>query len=538
MDDAIPSTSAAATGKATAAETANNNNNNKKIKFEDVELTIKRLQAQLPAIIYKTDSEDSDEESDLTPRCTCSLREVIDGDESTTTTTTTGRGDNKQDGGVTKSGDNTQQAPSIEINIVKDSDEELAEAQARERLKGKKKRRGKTAMKSIFDLEDDEVESGSSDDDLEPVPESDTVNESVIRVLVANERPSSSSSTINQQQSLQPTIESLQQFPAGDGVNDPAMFEMPKLPIYEALIDPNCPAMKYYETNRNQVTNFHVEALHNYFIPNVNGNWNQVKKIDVKNELNTTENTDKTEGSAVIKVENMVTEDDDQVTVETANSVVPRYNFLRFDKIPKQFSDFHFNYTNYLEKCQQRREQHQIKVKQELFSQSSVENDEVNHGHDTTSPLPTSSDHPNSIRLSSGCTDDDEMLAVEDPNSPHRVDHLPKNGFMSEEDNNDDDDMEEVIRNGHETATSHDESQHMETAPTNVSDRDTVPSPPPSPELEIGNNDLLPSFNELQEENLTGHKQPSDCEFSEWYQLVTGVSNDEQLTILPYVVID
>lgn len=49
---------------------------------------------------------------------------------------------------------------------------------------------------------------------------------------------------------------------------------------------------------------------------------------------------------------------------------------------------------------------------------------------------------------------------------------------------------------------------------------------------------MLPSFNDLNEENKTGVSE-NGYKFKEWYEVVRVKSyNDELLTILPYVVID
>lgn len=281
--------------------------------FEDIELQIKRLQAQLPPIVFdKTEEEEEEEEANEyagnSPKCTCTFREVVDDEEGTSA--------------ARQSTLASAAAPlNIEINIVKDSDEERAEAQARERLKGKKRKKREKAVvvKSIFDLDDDEGGVGggcggdnladSSDDDLESVPDttSDTKN-----LLAATGNDLASVLSAPQSNVIAPNF-------AADGEFIP---EMPKTITYEPVVDSDCPAMEFFETNRQQVTEFHIEALHSQFIPCVNGNWSRMG-----DESATTTTTTSSEQVPL----------DAEVSVETANRVVPRYNFLVCDKIPKQF---------------------------------------------------------------------------------------------------------------------------------------------------------------------------------------------------------
>lgn len=468
--------------------------------YEDVELTIKRLQAQLPPITYKTESDDdSDNEVDL-PRCTCTLREVVDG---------VAGGDDAANKQATSNATGGS-VPSIEINIVKDSDEELAEAQARERLKGKKRKREKAAMKSIFDLED-EASGGedSSDDDMEPVPDA---NDPVISVLVAHEQqPSSSAQPSAALLSSHPNAAAA---PLADGTDDFATLEMPKPPVYEAVIDPNCPAMQFYETNRNQVTNYHVEALHNYYVANVNGNWNQVK------------------ASKAEAGEDNDGDDAEAVSVDTANRVVPRYNFLRCDKMPKQFFDFHFDYKSYLE--HRRRERYdKRKAKRRLFSSASDATTIHENNNEFDAVTTATAAATNHMALDH--SEDEEMMQTEtdtadiNHTSPQ---HVEENGILGEH----------TTTNGHDDELSpppppSSSSQNVDVgdAEMDVVEEEEIEDQQP---LEDGNNGKLPSFNELQDENVTGHRVSDDLDFNEWYRVATAVSNDENLTILPYVIID
>uniref|UniRef100_A0A336ME32 Mediator of RNA polymerase II transcription subunit 26 n=1 Tax=Culicoides sonorensis TaxID=179676 RepID=A0A336ME32_CULSO len=448
---------------------------------EDVELTIKRLLSQLPPITKKkTDydhvmSDDDDEndtdEDDGSPKCTCTLREVKEGEEETEQETSNKKIDDEQKNSV-----------NIEINIIKDSDEELADAE-RERLKlraGRKRKREK-AVKSIFDLDDDNDEDAaqvgemSDSDDLESVPDENHPAKEVIDVLATGE-------LLSQQERTNAISNPVLAGP--DDVNPENQQEMmPQFAKYEAVIDPDCAALRFYETDRNEITNFHIEMLENRYVPNVNGNWNQ--RIVAMSETKKEQNED----------------DPESVSIETANDVVPRYNFLVCHKIPKQFPDFEFDYktdkAKYRERARMRRKEAKIAAakKQNHIKTEEDSDEEAND-------VPVNGNGDGQLSEKDESTSDIEMgspqeqkpsLTIENPEISHNNDH---------ESEDSDADLE------HET------------------------------ELPDSNNFKLPSFNHLAPENETGKQPDTNLEFSEWYQSVQAVSNGEDLIILPYVVID
>jgi len=47
--------------------------------------------------------------------------------------------------------------------------------------------------------------------------------------------------------------------------------------IYTVHEDPNCVAKERFTVQTTNVTNFHINALHNYYVPNINGNWNSIE---------------------------------------------------------------------------------------------------------------------------------------------------------------------------------------------------------------------------------------------------------------------
>lgn len=76
--------------------------------------------------------------------------------------------------------------------------------------------------------------------------------------------------------------------------------------IYTVREDPECIARQRFEVQTNDVTNFHINALHNYYIPNINGNWNSIdsslvlKSSSVTEFLQTLESYSVTDGSDVV----------------------------------------------------------------------------------------------------------------------------------------------------------------------------------------------------------------------------------------------
>lgn len=448
---------------------------------EDVELTIKRLLAQLPPLDHKKTEYDNESASEIEPdfdendekrkefipKCTCTLREVKEDEEGT---------DNKTEEHQQRALDNPV---NIEINIIKDSDEELADAE-RERLKlraGRKRKREKV-VKSIFDLDDDneEVEVGEmsdSGDDLESVPE-ETDTKDVIAVLAAGESLSQHSNAIAATQS--------QVLETNNGEEIPV--EMPQFSKFEAVIDPDCAAMRYYETDRNEVTNYHIMALHDRFVPNVNGNWNQ-------REVPESELSSQVKAAAE---ENEAADGNLGVSIDTANRVVPRYSFLVCDKIPKQFPDFHCDYKTYRAKCKARARVRRIEARL-----AKHERLQVTKGEETDSEPENADDSMNGDNTSVPVVKLEENSSDIEMQSPTTT--TPAHAMIESSEEEQEEDTEDC-------------------------------------ELSESNNQKLPSFNELSPENETGTKPDTNHEFSEWYQSVQAVSNGEDLIILPYVVID
>ncbi|XP_055922034.1 mediator of RNA polymerase II transcription subunit 26 [Eupeodes corollae] len=92
-------------------------------------------------------------------------------------------------------------------------------------------------------------------------------------------------------------------------------------PTYEVVEDPACEAKQRYEIQTNQITKFHINAFHNCYIPNVNGNWDH--SIPTNN----------------------VDGDDEWLQLENDRlyaNVVPKYGCLVKERIPKDLSYIKF----------------------------------------------------------------------------------------------------------------------------------------------------------------------------------------------------
>lgn len=101
----------------------------------------------------------------------------------------------------------------------------------------------------------------------------------------------------------------------------PSQQQMERVPIinYVCDEDPMCPARAHFQ--RDPVTHFDVERLHNTFVQGVNGFFNGIPEEKVKHDFSK-------------DAENI-----DYVKHRLWKRVVPRYNFLTLDKVPKSYDD-------------------------------------------------------------------------------------------------------------------------------------------------------------------------------------------------------
>ena len=110
-------------------------------------------------------------------------------------------------------------------------------------------------------------------------------------------------------------------------------FKPPPIVKWECDEDPDCPARLHFN-KFTAINDFHVRALHDKFIPTVNGNWNGLSKDALaepepnKYELKYEHPDIRYEHHGLWK------------------RVVPSYNHLIMEKLPKTFSQLNGNYNN------------------------------------------------------------------------------------------------------------------------------------------------------------------------------------------------
>ncbi|XP_017062781.2 mediator of RNA polymerase II transcription subunit 26 [Drosophila eugracilis] len=92
------------------------------------------------------------------------------------------------------------------------------------------------------------------------------------------------------------------------------------LPIFTVQEDPDCIAKQRFYIQTNNVTRFHINALHNFYIPNINGNWDSVDTYPS------------------FQPENDILHTLESYTVTNGADVVPKYGLLTADRIKKDLS--------------------------------------------------------------------------------------------------------------------------------------------------------------------------------------------------------
>ncbi|XP_043947202.1 mediator of RNA polymerase II transcription subunit 26 [Drosophila biarmipes] len=88
-------------------------------------------------------------------------------------------------------------------------------------------------------------------------------------------------------------------------------------PVFTVHEDPDCVAKNRFYVQTNRVTSFHINSLHNFYIPNINGNWDSVDSSPSFHNL-------------------------DSYTVTNGADVVPKYGLLTSDKIKKDLSSLKY----------------------------------------------------------------------------------------------------------------------------------------------------------------------------------------------------
>lgn len=260
-----------------------------------IEEEIAKLRASLPPIDYEAAALDTFEEFETIDEygepveCTCTFREVI-----------TYLGDDEelppQEVNNVKNGDNGK------VPVEADSDDDETDdfcAVDDEVEEEKSPLPVRSAVKSIFDPEYD-------------------ANENLIEEMVRRKPRDNASKVIEikvgksavKASRIEPLM--LQPEPTP---------EVERVPIinYVCDEDPMCPARAHF--HRDPVTTAAVKRLHHDFIEGVNGFWNGVPDNETKQDYSK-------------DMENI-----DYAKHQLWKRVVPRYNFLTCDKIPKTFDD-------------------------------------------------------------------------------------------------------------------------------------------------------------------------------------------------------
>lgn len=127
-------------------------------------------------------------------------------------------------------------------------------------------------MKSIFDLDFDD-----DDDPLQSIIKNISLPESNVQATLdidfdlteTNAVSALTEEDINKD--LKPAVSDI--FSA-DQESSNVMPE--PVSVYTVHEDPECIARQRFDVQTNDVTNFHINALHNYYIPNINGNWSSI----------------------------------------------------------------------------------------------------------------------------------------------------------------------------------------------------------------------------------------------------------------------
>ncbi|XP_022217468.2 mediator of RNA polymerase II transcription subunit 26 [Drosophila obscura] len=97
------------------------------------------------------------------------------------------------------------------------------------------------------------------------------------------------------------------------------------IPVFTCHEDPDCVAKQRFHVQTNQVNKFHINALHNFYIPNINGNWDSIDS-SIVSESTITDFLSTLES----------------YTVTNGADVVPKYGSLTYDRIRKDLSSIKF----------------------------------------------------------------------------------------------------------------------------------------------------------------------------------------------------
>lgn len=172
------------------------------------------------------------------------------------------------------------------------------------------------------------------------------------------------------------------------------MIPMPILPTYEVDEDAQCVAKQRFNLQTQKITKFHIDALHNCFIPNVNGNWDDA---NYKIAQNMTLNEIATAADA-----------EHGYVVTDGSNVVPKYGSLEAERIPKDLSNINF-FKNFIPKKAAAAEQKFtipfLGVARSVLKNTENTNKITSHNHKTC--------HKANVSALNKCTAQSDVSAVE-----------------------------------------------------------------------------------------------------------------------------
>ncbi|KAM7341465.1 mediator complex subunit 26 [Cochliomyia hominivorax] len=261
--------------------------------------------------------------NNITP-CTCTVEEVITSTENDIVEITVDT--NSTDSNFnTKNSTNVHEKENNDLQIEQMTDENVKESEKSQKDQVQQPTSPAKVKKSIFDLD--------FDDDEDP-----------LNSIIADIAGKKLKTETNEETNL-PVVEEKTDIPQNTGDDllkvDPQdtlyALNVPTniadnivLTSYEVKYDENCKAKNRFEIQTQKITQFHIDTLHNCFIPNVNGNWNHADFIRSAH------------GSTNIKSENDSDGNSTGYCLTDGYDVVPLYGSDMNEQIVKDLSHVPF----------------------------------------------------------------------------------------------------------------------------------------------------------------------------------------------------
>jgi hypothetical protein len=299
---------------------------------DNIEDEIRRLMAQLPAIDFKAASDAIMDtvKSEEPDQCLCTMREI-------------------EPEIIIAEVVDEELVPVPEIDISKtvtpiSTANDIVIKVAKKEVVEKPRIKPQKHVKSIFDLDYDDDNDSPIHDYRNMMPSQNTPQVDIVADNVVKEEDTvvkfeiTVPAPIMSPPKLIPAeVDPSIPAPAENEPTNPIVF--PPLVQIEYDIHPECPAMKKFETNPQKITNFHLCALHHRYIANVNGNWSSLPPTD-----STIKSEESVIAAATVKEEKIETTTEDTLF----DRVVPLYNFLHYEPIPKSHTGLiePFNHHN------------------------------------------------------------------------------------------------------------------------------------------------------------------------------------------------